>query len=99
MDVIFFYGALILYVVGTLAHLLLLWIKGGPLSHLRTAATVGRVALHHAAALARPVALPRPGRRSVIPIKPFPSSPGRRSWCVWASSFASGGRSSGPSFS
>ena len=60
MDVIFFYGALILYVVGTLAYLLLLSIKGGPLAQLGTAATVGGFALHTLALLARLIAAGRP---------------------------------------
>lgn len=60
MDVIFFYGALLLYVVGTLAYLLLLWIKGGPLSQVATAATVGGFAMHTAALLARLVTAGRP---------------------------------------
>ena len=60
LDVFFFYGALLLYVVGTLAYLLLLWIKGGPLSQVATAATVGGFALHTAALLARLITAGRP---------------------------------------
>jgi len=60
LDVIFFYGALILYVVGTLAYLLLLSIKGGPLAQLGTAATVGGFTLHTLALLARLIAAGRP---------------------------------------
>ncbi len=60
MDVTFFYGALFLYVVGTLAYLLLLSVKGGPLARLATAATVGGFMLHTVALLLRLVAAGRP---------------------------------------
>jgi cytochrome c-type biogenesis protein CcsB len=53
VDVIFFYGALLLYVAGTVAYLLLLWIKGVPLARLATAATVGAFTLHTLALLTR----------------------------------------------
>jgi cytochrome c-type biogenesis protein CcsB len=53
MDVTFFYGALLLYVVGTVAYLLLLWFQGGPLARLATAATVGGSVLHTLALLTR----------------------------------------------
>lgn len=57
MDVILFYGALALYVVGTFAYLLLLTIKGDPLAHLATATTVGGFVLHTGALLVRLVAI------------------------------------------
>ncbi len=60
MDVTFFYGALFLYVVGTLAYLLLLSVKGGALARLATAATVGGLTLHTVALLFRLVAVGRP---------------------------------------
>ena len=60
MDVTFFYGALLLYVVGTVAYLLLLSVKGGPLARLATAATVGGFLLHTMALLFRLVAAGRP---------------------------------------
>ncbi len=60
MDVTFFYGALFLYVVGTLAYLLLLSDKGGALARLATAATVGGLTLHTVALLFRLVAAGRP---------------------------------------
>ncbi|MFQ5847163.1 MAG: cytochrome c biogenesis protein CcsA [Candidatus Methylomirabilales bacterium] len=60
MDVTLFFGALALYVVGTLAYLLLLAVKGGPLARLATAATVGGFLLHTAALLLRLYAAGRP---------------------------------------
>ena len=60
MDVTFFYGALLLYVVGTVAYLLLLSVKGGPLARLATAATVGGFLLHTIALLSRFAAAGRP---------------------------------------
>jgi len=60
MDVTFFYGALLLYVVGTLAYLLLLSVQGGPLARLATAATVGGFLLHTMALFLRLVAVGRP---------------------------------------
>ncbi|MFQ5880848.1 MAG: c-type cytochrome biogenesis protein CcsB [Candidatus Methylomirabilales bacterium] len=60
MDVTFFYGALLLYVVGTIAYLLLLSIKGGPLSRIATAATLGGFGLHTVALLLRLYVAGRP---------------------------------------
>ncbi len=57
---ILFYGALALYVVGTLAYLLLLSVKGGPLARLATAATVGGFVLHTGDLLVRLVAVGHP---------------------------------------
>ncbi|MFQ5989055.1 MAG: c-type cytochrome biogenesis protein CcsB [Candidatus Methylomirabilales bacterium] len=59
MDVTFFYGALLLYVVGTIAYLLLLSFKGGRLSRIATAATLGGFVLHTLALLLRLVAAGR----------------------------------------
>jgi cytochrome c-type biogenesis protein CcsB len=51
MDLIFFFGALLLYVVGTVAYVLLLSVKGAGLSRLATAATIGGFLLHTLALL------------------------------------------------
>lgn len=59
MDVTLFYGALALYVVGTFAYLLLLWVKGGPLALLATATTVGGFLLHTGALLLQVVSAGR----------------------------------------
>ncbi|MEE9124940.1 MAG: c-type cytochrome biogenesis protein CcsB [candidate division NC10 bacterium] len=59
MDVTFFFGALVLYVVGTVAYLLLLSVKGTRLSRLATAATTGGFILHTLALLVRLVAAGR----------------------------------------
>ncbi len=64
MDVTLFYGALALYVVGTLAYLLLLSVKGGPLGRMATAATVGGFLLHTGALLLQLVAAGRPPPRN-----------------------------------
>lgn len=51
MDVTLFYAALLLYLVGTIAYLLLLSVKGGPLDRMATAATLGGFVLHTLALL------------------------------------------------
>ncbi len=64
MDVTLFYGALALYVVGTLAYLLLLWVKEGPLGRVATAATIGGFLLHTGALLLRLIAAGQPPPRT-----------------------------------
>lgn len=64
MDVILFYGALALYVVGTLAYLLLLSVKGEPLGRLATAATMSGFLLHTGALLLRLIAAGQPPPRT-----------------------------------
>ncbi|MFQ5961328.1 MAG: c-type cytochrome biogenesis protein CcsB [Candidatus Methylomirabilales bacterium] len=64
MDVTFFFGALALYIVGTVAYVLLLSIKGARLSRLATAATVGGFMLHTMALLLRLIAVGQPPPRS-----------------------------------
>jgi cytochrome c-type biogenesis protein CcsB len=57
MDVILFFAALGLYIVGTAAYLLFLSIKGARLARLATAATVGGFMLHTLALLLRLIAV------------------------------------------
>ena len=64
MDVTLFYGALVLYMVATLAYLLLLSVKGGPLARLATAAAVGGFMLHTGALVLRLIAAGQPPPRN-----------------------------------
>lgn len=60
MDVTLFYAALALYLAGTIAYLLLLSVKGGPLTRIATAATLGGFVLHTLALLLRLYGAGRP---------------------------------------
>jgi cytochrome c-type biogenesis protein CcsB len=64
MDITLFYGALAFYVVGTLAYLLLLAVKGGALPRVATATTGAGFILHTGALLVGVVTAGRPPPRN-----------------------------------